>query len=277
MQLKHFIAAIFLAVWASLLLAGAASAAGESVFLEDQTWTELRALIESGTTTIIVPIGGTEQSGPQMALGKHNARVRFLAEKIAKRLGNAVVAPVVAYVPEGKISPPTGHMTFPGTITISDQAFEQMLEYAARSFKLHGFKTIVLIGDHGGYQSDEKAVADRLNAEWKKTPVRVFAALDYYNITQQGYVQKLLAAGVKPSEIGTHAALADTSLLLATAPSLVRTDRLASGKKLGPSDGVYGGDPTRSSAELGQLGVDLIVNGTTKDILDFIATQPKAK
>jgi len=67
------------------LFAGAASAAGASVFLEDQTWTELRGLIDSGTTTIIVPIGGTEQNGPAIALGKHNARVKALAGKIAER------------------------------------------------------------------------------------------------------------------------------------------------------------------------------------------------
>jgi creatinine amidohydrolase len=277
MQRKLILAALVLATSAPSLIAGAAWAAGSSVFLEDQTWTELRDEIDSGTTTIIVPIGGTEQSGPDMALGKHNVRVKILAQKIAARLGNALVAPVIAYVPEGTINPPTGHMNFPGTITVSDQVFEQVLESAAQSFKLHGFKTIVLIGDHGGYQSDLSAVAGRLNAEWKNTPVRAFAALQYYKITEQGYVQKLLAAGVKPSEIGTHAGLADTSLSLALDPSLVRMGRIAGGKKLGASDGVYGGDPTNASAALGQLGVDLIVDGTTEAIRDFIAKQQPAK
>ena len=274
MQRKHILAAILCAAWANSIILGSARAAGPSVFLEDQTWTELRALIDAGTTTIIVPIGGTEQSGPDMALGKHNVRVRLLAEKIGERLGNALVAPVIAYVPEGTISPPTEHMKFPGTITISDQVFEGLLESAARSFKLHGFKTIVLIGDHGGYQSDETVVADRLNAEWKKTPVRVFADLGYYKITEDGYIQKLLAAGATRAEIGTHAGLADTSLSLALDPSLVRADQLATTKKLGPGDGVFG-DPTRSSAAFGQFGVDLIVDGTTQAIRDFIANQPK--
>ena len=264
-----------LAVWSVSILLLAASPANASVFLEDLTWTELRDLIGSGTTTIIIPIGGTEQSGPAMALGKHNVRVKFLAEKIAEKLGNAVVAPVIAYVPEGTIDPPTAHMKFPGTITISDKVFEALLESAARSFKLHGFKTIVLIGDHGGYQADESAVADRLNAEWKKTPVRVFADLDYYRITQGPYVDKLLSAGAKHSEIGSHAGLADTSLMLAVDPSMVRKDRLADGARFTSADGVYGGDPTRSSAEFGQLGVDLIVNGTTDAIRGFIAKQPK--
>ena len=268
-------AGIVVGLWFLSGLASGAHAANASVFLEDQTWTELRDRISAGTTTIIVPIGGTEQSGPAMALGKHNVRVKFLAEKIAGQLGNALVAPVISYVPEGTIDPPSAHMRFPGTITISDKIFEQLLESAARSFKLHGFRTIVLIGDHGGYQVDERHVADRLNAEWSKGPVRVFAALQYYQITQGPYVDKLLSAGARQSEIGTHAGLADTSLMLAIDPSMVRKDRLAAAPKLGAGDGVYGGDPTRSSAEFGQLGVDLIVSGTTEAIREFTRQQPK--
>ena len=71
------------------------------VFLEDMTWTEVRDAIAAGRTTVIVPVGGTEQSGPHMALGKHNVRAHVLAGRIATQLGNALVAPVVAYVPEG--------------------------------------------------------------------------------------------------------------------------------------------------------------------------------
>ena len=260
---------------AALLAIGGAPAVAASVFLEDQTWTELRDEIAAGKTTIIIPIGGVEQSGPAMALGKHDVRVKALAQRIAEQLGNALVAPVVSYVPEGSIDPPTEHMKFPGTITVSDATFRALLDSAARSFKLHGFKTIVLIGDHGGYQADETKVADALNKEWKNSPVRVFADRNYYNVTQTGYIDKLLAAGARKSEIGTHAALADTSLMLAVDPSLVRQDRLTSPPPLGPADGVYGGDPAHSSAAFGQLGVELIVSTTVADIRAFVNGQPK--
>src|SRR4030095_16906720 len=80
-----------------------------SVFLEDLTSPELAARVRAGATTVIMPIGGTEQNGAHMALGKHNVRVRLLSERIARSLGNAVVAPVIAYVPEGNVNPPTGH------------------------------------------------------------------------------------------------------------------------------------------------------------------------
>src|SRR5215467_6514778 len=130
-----------------LLLACVPSAQAQppsTVFLEELTWTELRDLIASGKTTIIVPIGGTEQNGPHMTLGKHNARVTALAQKIAQALGNALVAPTLAYVPEGSVNPPSAHMRFPGTITMPDATFEKVVEYAARSFRQAGFRDIVL-------------------------------------------------------------------------------------------------------------------------------------
>src|SRR5213079_847318 len=96
---------------ASLLIAAAAHAQRvDRVLLEDMTWTEVATALNAGRTTIIVPIGGTEQNGPHMVLGKHNVRVKVLAERIALALGNALVAPVIAYVPEGSIDPPAAHV-----------------------------------------------------------------------------------------------------------------------------------------------------------------------
>jgi creatinine amidohydrolase len=248
-----------------LLLGSPVVHASDTVFLEELTWTELRDLIRSGKTTIIVPIGGTEQNGPQMALGKHNLRVHFLSEKIARTLGNALVAPVIAYVPEGALEPPTGHMRFPGTVTTPEEAFDKTLEYAARSFKLAGFRDVVFLGDHGSYQKDEKAVADRLDKEWAAQSTRVHAIEEYYRASESEFGQLLKSKGYPEREVGLHAGLADTSLMLAVDPRFVRTDRLQSGAEHQSGSGVNG-DPHRSSAELGQLGVDLIVARTVDAI-----------
>ncbi|WP_243049519.1 creatininase family protein [Dyella sp. RRB7] len=232
--------------------------APRTVLLEDLTWTEIRDQVQAGKTTIIIPIGGTEQSGPGIAVGKHNARAALLSRKIAERLGNALVAPVVAYVPEGGYAPPSSHMRFPGTITIPDAVFEQMLASAAQSFAVHGFRNIVFLGDHGGYQKDLDRVAAQLNKAWAGK-ARAIVPPEYYAASSDGYAQQLRQRGYRDDEIGTHAGLADTSLQLAVDPQMVRLDRLQHGPKLGPADGVYGGDPRRASAELGQLGIDAIV------------------
>jgi creatinine amidohydrolase/Fe(II)-dependent formamide hydrolase-like protein len=175
------------------------------------------------------------------------------------------VAPVVAYVPEGRVQPPTSHMRFAGTVTVPDETFEKVLEYAARGFKQHGFRNIVLLGDHGGYRANIKTVAGRLNREWAATPVRVQVPAEYYRASQDAYVRALKNRGYREEEIGTHAGLADTSLMLAVDPRQVRIGLLRSNIEFKSADGVYG-DPRRSSAELGQLGVDAIVAQTVEAI-----------
>lgn len=248
---------------------GALAAAPAPVQLEALTWTELRDRVQSGTTTILIPIGGTEQNGPYMVLGKHNVRVRLLAEDIAQRLGNALVAPVVAYVPEGSIKPPAAHMRFAGTISIPETAFEALLEGAARSFKQHGFRDIVFLGDHGGYQKSVARVAAKLNREWARDPsCRVHALSDYYHASQNAFAAALKRRGYSDEAIGTHAGLADTSLALALDKNLVRTDALAHAAKPGLTDGVYG-DPRQASADLGQQGVAQIVETSVAAIQAF--------
>ena len=253
--------------WVALCLVDAAQAAAPpSVELEALTWTELRDRIHDGATTVLIPIGGTEQNGPYMVLGKHNVRVRLLADDIAQRLGNALVAPVVAYVPEGSIHPPAAHMRFSGTISIPEAAFEALLEGAARSFKQHGFRDIVLLGDHGGYQKSVARVATKLNREWATDPTcRVHALSEYYKASQNAFAAALKRRGYSDAEIGTHAGLADTSLTLALDKTLVRVDALAHAAKPGLPDGVYG-DPRQASADLGQQGVQQIVESSVQAI-----------
>ena len=156
-----------------------------SVFLEELTWIEVRDAIAAGKTTVIIPTGGTEQNGPHIVLGKHNYLVKYKAGEIAQHLGNALVAPVVAYVPEGDVDPPTGHMRYAGTITTPQDVFVKVLEYAARSFKQHGFVDVVLVGDSGGNQEGQRLVAAALNKEWAATPVRVHHITAYYPGTRR--------------------------------------------------------------------------------------------
>ncbi len=260
---------LLLASVASLLFALAAPAAPAALSpgfaandLEALTSVELRERIAHGSTTIIVPIGGTEQNGAHMVLGKHNVRAHLLADRIADGLGNAIVAPTVAYVPEGSIHPPAAHMKYAGTISVPDAVFEALLEAAARSFKQHGFKDVVFLGDHGGYQADLARVADKLNREWAGDPAcRAHAPPEYYRSTQTAYVAALKAHGVSDSELGSHAGLADTALALAVDPALVRADKLA-----GPYPAGVTGNPKRATAALGELGTKLVVETTVAAI-----------
>jgi len=247
--------------------------AQNSVFIEELTTQEVSAAMKSGKTTVLVPIGGTEQNGPHMAIGKHNTRAKALAGKIAGALGNALVAPVLSYTPEGNIDPPTEHMGFAGTISISEDSFKNILLGTARSFKKHGFTDIVLLGDSGNYQKSLAAVATQFNREAAKTNTRVFYPADYYRTTQTAYLDALKAKGLSSAEIGTHAGSADTSLLMAIDAAMVRPERFADAARGGWKSGVLG-DPRASSAANGQLGVDAVVK-ITVDAIKKAATAPR--
>mgnify|MGYP002623555849 FL=1 len=241
-----------------------------SVFLEELTWTEVRDAIDGGTTTIIIPTAGTEQNGPHMVLGKHKFIINYASAMIARELGNALVAPVVTYVPEGDVYNPTrGHMSKAGTITLPEEYFMKLLEYASRSLAVHGFTDIVLIGDSGGNQNGMEQVAVMLNDEWQGDPARVHFVGDYYG--NNGFREWLMEQGETQETIGGHAGISDTSQLLAVDPRHIRTDKLAPGGGF-PDSGVSG-DPTRASVERGVRGIRFKVDAALNQIRELMESR----
>ena len=236
----------------------------ESVFLEDLTWIEVRDAIAGGTTTVIIPTGGTEQNGPHMTLGKHNYLVKYKAGEIAKQLGNALVAPVLAYVPEGDVNPPTSHMRFAGTITTPQDVFAKVLEYAARSFKQHGFLDIALVGDSGGNQAGQKLVADMLNREWAATNVRVHHITAFYPGRGDDWV---ISQGVSAEDVGSHAGTHDTSSLMYLNPSLLRFDRMGPGRA-GDGQG-HVGNPAKATALFGKRILEMQIGDAVGQIQEL--------
>ncbi|HJU72162.1 MAG TPA: creatininase family protein [Gemmatimonadaceae bacterium] len=208
-----------------------------SVWIEELTWIEVRDALAAGKTTVIIPTGGIEQNGPYVATGKHNVILRGQCESLARRLGNALCAPIIAFVPEGNIDPPTASMRYPGTITLQEATFRALLDDIASSFKVHGFTEIILIGDSGGNQPGLKATAEALNARWSgergagsaKTVARYIP--EYYdNRGLVAYMNNEL--GIKePNEDGWHDFYWITALMMAVDPSVVRyEERVKAGK-----------------------------------------------
>ena len=154
--------------------------APNTVWIEEMTWMDVRDALKAGKTTAIIPTGGIEPNGPWLVTGKHNYVLRANCDAIARKLGNALCAPTIEYVPEGDIEPPAGHMRSPGTISMREETFRAMLTDVAHSLKMHGFKTIIFIGDSGGNQAGQRAVAEKLNAEWKADPI-VAHVQEYYD------------------------------------------------------------------------------------------------
>jgi creatinine amidohydrolase len=154
---------------------------GNSLWTEELTWMEVRDAVKAGNTTILIGTGGVEQNGPYVAGGKHNFVLATVMPYIARSIGHTLIAPIVKFVPEGAIEPePRGHMQYPGTISLEAATFEALLTDICRSYKAHGFKDIILIGDSGGNQKGMENVANALNAKWAGDTTRVHYLREYY-------------------------------------------------------------------------------------------------
>jgi creatinine amidohydrolase len=231
-----------------------ATQAPDTVFIDELTWEETRDAMKAGKTTVIVPTGGTEKNGYHMAIGKHNFVVAHTANLMARRLKNALVAPVLQYVPEGDPDRQP-----PGGISVPSPAYDAILDAAARSLKVHGFTDILFIGDSGPNQAGMTAVAAKLNEEWKGTPTKVYALTDYYDASRVYYRAWLQAAyGYDEETVGSHAGISDTSQMLFIRPSGVRKDQIKPWG--GPQDSGVSGDPAKATSEIGKMGVEFKVN-----------------
>ncbi len=247
----------------------------DTVWLEELTWAEARDLIKGGTTMVIIGTAGTEQKGPHMVDGEHKFVMEYAADKIARTLGRTLVAPVVTYVPEGQWDNPTGHMSKPGTITLPDDRFVELLVNAGRSLKAGGFKTILLIGESGGNRNGMRIAADRLNERWTGTDARAFWIDDYYtksHADQNKYVTDRL--GVPPDKIGGHANILDTSEMMFVNAKHVRKEKIAPGG--GYENSGVSGDPSRSSPDLGKVFLQIKIDNALAQIRGLMAGTGRA-
>jgi creatinine amidohydrolase/Fe(II)-dependent formamide hydrolase-like protein len=230
------------------------SQAPDTVFIDELTWEETRDAINSGKTTVIIPTGGTERNGYHMVLGKHNYIVAHAANVMARRLGNALVAPPIQYVPEG--NPDRQN---PGAISLPSPAYDQLLDAAARSLKVHGFTNILFIGDSGGNQAGMTAVANALSEEWKAENIHVLGLTDYYTTGREHYRAWMLAQfGYTDDIVGSHAGISDTSQMLHVRPTGIRKSQMKPWG--GPADSGVSGDPMKATAEIGRMGIEFKVN-----------------
>jgi creatinine amidohydrolase/Fe(II)-dependent formamide hydrolase-like protein len=250
-----------------------AGKAPDSVFIEDLTWAEVRDAVKAGTTNVIIGTAGTEQKGPHMVDGEHKFVMEYAADKIARAIGKTLVAPVITYVPEGSWENPGGHMGKPGTITLPEDRFVELLVNAGRSLKSGGFTTIIFLGESGGNRTGMRTAATRLN-ELFKGEARAMWLDDYYTKShsdQNAYITKTM--GIPANEIGGHANLLDTSELLFVNPKHIRKNKFAPGG--GYQNSGVSGDPTKSSAELGKVFIQIKIDNTLAQYKEVQAgTQP---
>jgi creatinine amidohydrolase/Fe(II)-dependent formamide hydrolase-like protein len=199
----------------------------DSVWMEELTWMEVRDAIKGGKTTALILTGGVESNGPHLATGKHNFILKVMGEAIARKLGNALVAPIVTLEP-GR---PDAARVAPGSVFLSQETYRAVLTDMATSLKGMGFTTVILMGDSGGNQGAMKAVAEALTVKYPDPPQRFIFIPEYYDYSS---VQKLVQSSGIPEQIkigassgsdGLHEEYGIDALMALYDPKTIRLDQ----------------------------------------------------
>jgi creatinine amidohydrolase/Fe(II)-dependent formamide hydrolase-like protein len=163
--------------------------ATDSIFMDDMTWSEITGAMKAGKTTVIVPAGGLEATGPFITLNKHQNMLRASTDMIARKLGNVLVAPVIRYAPpdDGQRGP------YVGDFNIKLDAFKSILTDICTTLKDDGFTEIILVGDHQGAQRGLREVAAELAPKWAGGSTHVHFIAEYYDRSAvQNYIRNTL-------------------------------------------------------------------------------------
>jgi creatinine amidohydrolase len=185
------------------------------VELELLTHTEVTGKIhDKHMTSVLVVTGGTEERGPHNVLGGHTIMAHYRAVEIAKRLGNALVAPVlpIAVAATGLHE----NTDQPGGLQMPADVFKSVQLAMIESMAWNGFKDIFVMGDHGGGQPQMQEAVKEEDAKWSPRGVHVYYINDFYQKTHDDvdlymYEHKLPIAG--------HGAMMETSEMLYEEPA----------------------------------------------------------
>ena len=191
-------------------------------FLEEMSWPEIREAIDSGMNTVLVPCGAVEQHGPHIHLRMDSDHAEGLAQRIAARLGNALVAPSIA------VGCSSHHLDFAGTVSLSSDTFTRVCRDYCTSLARHGFRRILFFSGHiGNFPVLAEALPQLREAVPAGCEVEAFtdsaAWLDAWR-------QAVTEAGGNADLVGGHADIAETSIMLVLRPRAVRLSQIATGR-----------------------------------------------
>jgi creatinine amidohydrolase len=247
------------------------------VEIQLMTYPEIYAAIhQQGKTTVLIVNGGIEQRGPHAVLGGHSLTATPQGVDIARKLGNALLAPVMPFSIAG------AHLNekTPGSVSIPGPVFAAINEAIVDSMVVNGFKTIVLMGEHGGGQKELDEVAKKTNTKYSPQGVHVFFCSDFYEKSQYDFRQWVIANHLP---LSSHGGIPDTSLMMYLGgDAWVRKDKMAAGDPVLPpgtpqnpntprvNNGILG-DPRPSTPEIGKRYFDLRTKNAVAQIQALIA------
>jgi creatinine amidohydrolase len=197
------------------------------LLMEHLTWPEIELAMTRGSLTAIVPVGAVEQHGPHLPLMVDAERGTALGLRVARILGDALVAPTI------RVGCSEHHMGFAGTISLRPETLEAICRDYAVSLARHGFLNVCFLPSHGGNFGPLEEMLPRLQeavAEVNPEAV-VLAFTDLLGVLGlwRWIVEEETGLGAR---VGGHADIAESSEFLYLHPALVRMGRVEAGSSL---------------------------------------------
>jgi mycofactocin system creatininase family protein len=183
--------------------------------LSEMTWPDVAQAVANGATTVILPLGATEQHGPHLPLGTDTFRAAALAKRLAAQLPGSLVAPVL---PIGCSDEHTG---FPGLFSLSSETLAAVIVDCAQRMVGWGVHQLILLSAHGGNEQALALAGERLRQQLPQLCVWLPATL-----TQVAAPLLAIAEedAISPEMLGLHAGEGETSEMLYLHPELVRME-----------------------------------------------------
>ncbi len=245
----------------------------DSVLLEELSWTTVERKIAAGCRTVVIMTASMEQHGPHLPTMTDTAIGYAVGERVARKLGDALLAPVI------RPGCSDHHLAFPGSLSIPEDVFIATVVASVRSLAPHGFTRFVLLSSHGGNFAALEKAADRLKEELDPRSVRVqaFAGRDALRETMQVMLAAAAEHGVEQEVDAIHADATETSVMLLRHRTLVDQSRLergrmghidtdelfAKGLRAITPNGVLG-DPRGATAAIGETVVERLADHIVK-------------
>ncbi len=249
------------------------------MLLATMTWPEVEAYLER-SSGIIMPIGSTEQHGPNGLIGTDFICASHIAERVGEASGIAV-APVQV------IGMAEHHMAFAGTMTLRPSTLIAVIQDCVLSLAEHGFRQFFFINGHGGNIPTLNAAFYEVHNEFRRqqgvgSPGVSFKLANWWD---NDGVSKISKETFGDSE-GRHATASEVALTQyvdrATAKSVKMEPRIApigDGNYQGPGDfrrnfpdGRIGSDPSLANPEVGECLSKAAVEAIIPELQAFLAS-----
>jgi creatinine amidohydrolase len=212
-----------------------------TITLEHMTSPEVAAALRGGWTTVVVPAGAVEQHGPHLPMFMDAAHGDRIGVEVAERLGKTLVAPTI------RVGCSEHHMAFAGTLTLGRETFLAVCRDYCASLARHGFERICFVPTHGGnFKPLQEGLADLNEAAGAACSVEAYTDLMEVIDTWREVAESEAGLG---DRVGGHADLAETSVMLAMHPDLVRRELAAEGFRPDAESGAHAALVERIIAE----------------------------